>query len=168
MLMNRRTIDIIENAVTVPDVLRLHGITRRGNRCQCPIHHGKRDSFSFTDKLWHCFNCGAGGGVIQLEALLDGVDEDTACQTLARQFGLDINRPKWTKQDKLDWFYQKQLDEEYDGYMREQKNYYRRLSNLYRNVKDVPELAELAESLENWLDENIDGVVQPWIYQSIQ
>ena len=106
--------------------------------------------------------------MIQLEAALDGTDLDTACQTLARQYGLDIDRPKMTAKSKAEWFFQKRIEQDYDDYKKEQANYYLQLSTLYRNIKDVPELTEMASDLEQWLDENINGVVQPWIYRSIQ
>lgn len=166
--MNRNQIEIIENNVTVPQILDLHKVKRRGNRCRCPIHNGDRDSFSFTDRLFHCFQCDEGGGVIQLEAKIDNVSDDMACQILARQFGLDIENKPFTKQDKADWVLAKRVERDYKDYQNESKRYYNRLATLYRNIKDVPELQEVAEDLCNWLDENINGVIQEWKYLNIQ
>lgn len=162
--MNRREIDVIENAVTVADVLRLHGIKVKGNRCKCPIHNGEHYNFSFTDKLYHCFQCGAGGGVIQLEAELSDVSEDQACRLLADAFGLDISKKPVTREMLLN----RMIDKDYKVYESEKKEYYNRLATLYRNLPDAPELAELKSSLEDWLDENINGVKQEWKYLSIQ
>ena len=166
--MNRNQIEIIENNVTVPQVLDLHRVKRRGNRCRCPIHNGDRDSFSYTDRLFHCFQCDEGGGVIQLEAKIDGVSDDVACQILARQFGLDIEDRPFTKQDKADWVLAKRVERDYKDYQTKKNTYYLRMSNLYRNIKDMPELSDITEDLGKWLDENINGVVQQWEYLSLQ
>lgn len=166
--MNRHEIDVIESSVTIPDVLELHSVKRYGKRCCCPIHHGKRQNFSFTDKLFHCFTCGESGGVIQLEAKLDGISDDEACKTLAKQFGLDISVQPFTRRDRQEWREQKKLEADYDDYQNKLKQYYNRLSVLFRNIKDVPELQNLSASLEKWLDENIDGVVQEWEYLNLQ
>lgn len=165
--MNRRQIDVIENAVTVPSVLGLHNVRTSGTRCRCPIHNGRRYSFSFTDKLFHCFTCGASGGVIQLEAMLDGTDDDTACHVLADQYALDIDRPM-SKAEKKDAKLTTMIENDYKKYKAEQHDYYKRLSNLYRNIKDVPELDELARDLSDWLDANIEGVIQPWTFLNSQ
>lgn len=165
--MNRRQIDIIENAVSVPAVLALHGVRASGTRCKCPIHNGRRLSFSFTDKLFHCFTCGASGGVIQLEAYLDGTDDDTACHVLANEYGLNIDR-RMTDEEKYNMRLTNLIESDYKEYKNEQHDYYRRLSTLYRNIKDVPELSEMAKDLSDWLDANIEGVIQPWIFQNTQ
>ena len=166
--MNRHEIDVIEKAVTIPEVLELHGIKRHGTRCRCPLHNGDRDSFSFTDTLFHCFTCGESGGVIQLEALLSGVSNDEACRILARQYGLDIDDGLYTKRDWANWRIQRRVEEDYADYMEEKNTYYLRLSNLYRNIVNVPELSDTAQDLGKWLDDNINGVIQPWRFQGIR
>lgn len=165
--MNRYEIDVIENAVKISDVLSLHRVSCVGMRCRCPIHQGKRLSFSFTDKLFHCFTCGASGGVIQLEALLDNTSCDEACKTLAKEYGLDISHRPWTEQEKQEWLLNKKVEDDFNDYNQEQRNYYLQLSTLYRNIKDEPELSELAGDLNEWLDNNIDGAEQPWRYLNI-
>lgn len=164
--MNRHEIDVIESSVAIQNVLALHGVDWHGTRCRCPIHNGKRDSFSFTDKVFHCFTCGESGGVIQLEAKLDGTSEDEAVKTLARAFALDITDKPWTEEDVKNWKLNRDLEEDYKDYNKQKGSYYRRLSTLYRNIKDCSELAGTAQSLEQWLDENVNGVVQEWKYQS--
>lgn len=166
--MNRHEIDVIESNVTIQNVLLLHNVPYHGARCRCPLHGGDRLSFSFNDKLFHCFTCGEGGGVIQLEARLDGVDEDTACRRLARAFALDISDEPWTDEDKINWKLGKAVERDHDDYTRKMKSYYTRLSTLYRNIANVPELSDLASNLNEWLDENINGVVQPWRYLNME
>lgn len=164
--MNRFQIDTIERNVTIPSVLDLHGVKRHGRRCCCPIHGGSRNSFSFTDQLFHCFTCGEGGGVIQLEAKIRGVDEDSACHILAKQFGLNIDR-ELSDEEKTAYKIENELKESYVEWKTERDSYYRRMSVLYRNIKDVPELSDMARDLEEWLDDNIEGVIQPWKYQNM-
>lgn len=165
--MNRKQIDTIESHVTIPDVLALHGARPTRARCKCPIHNGQRDSFSFTDKVYHCFTCGASGGVIQLEASLDGTDLDTACHTLAKQFGLNIDAPL-TRQEREAFRIERKVEQSYAEWKAEQDEYYRHVSNLYRHLLGEPKLSDVAQSAEQWLDENIGGVTQPWIYLSSQ
>lgn len=173
--MNRRTIDIIESAVTVPAVLELHGVKLRGSRCRCPIHHGDRLSFSFNDKVYHCFNCNASGGPIQLEAELSGVSQDEACRILAKEFGLDITYRPLTEQEEKDYELNNAVERSYKEWQKEKGTYYRGLTVLFRSVlqslREDPEdqyLIEMRDSLEDWLDDNIQGVQQPWIFQPSQ
>ncbi len=60
-------------------------------RGQCPIHGGKRDSFSVKaeDGLWHCFSeCGdIGGDVFAFLSRKDGLDFPDALEALARWSG---------------------------------------------------------------------------------
>ena len=165
--MNRRTIDIIENAVTVPDVLRMHGIeiNRRG-RCGCPFHASRSDTFSFTNKLYHCFSCGESGGVIQLEAAFSHTSQDQACQILAQRFNLDISDRPLTAEDKRNYVLDRKVTDSFNEYEKDRKAYYRRMTVLFRNIRTVPELYDMAKDLRDWLDENLEGVIQPWKYQS--
>lgn len=101
--MNRKQIDVIEQNVTIQEVLALHGIRAKRNRCRCPFHASRPDTFSFTDRLYHCFSCGESGGPIQLEAKLSGVTDDEALHILADRFGTPTNSAyhvgvgKWDK-----------------------------------------------------------------------
>lgn len=166
--MNRRTIDVIENAVTISDVLNAHGITPgQRKRCHCPFHASRNDSFSFTDKLFHCFSCGESGGVIQLEAKLSHTSEDQACSLLARMNALDISDRPFTAEDKYNWKLSCRLDESYDDWKKQRADYYSRMTTLFRNIRTVPELYDMAKNLRDWLDDNLNGVVQEWNYQSI-
>lgn len=57
---------VIHDTVTMEDVLSTYAPStpRRGRRCPCPIHNGKDYNFSFTDKGYKCFVCGASGDVV--------------------------------------------------------------------------------------------------------
>ncbi len=75
--------------MTVADVLRDRGLETgrrfgREHRTVCPVHGGNNDtSFAYADSVWRCHSCRRGGGVVQLIAALDGVDEQTARKTLS-------------------------------------------------------------------------------------
>lgn len=55
---------LIREAVTVPRMLEFYGFDLgRKDRIKCPIHNGTHQNFGYTDKVWHCFVCGAKGDV---------------------------------------------------------------------------------------------------------
>ena len=56
----------IRESVTMDDVLSLYSPStpRRHRRCPCPIHNGKDYNFSYTERGYKCFVCGASGDVI--------------------------------------------------------------------------------------------------------
>lgn len=165
--MNRVTIDVIENAVTIPDVLKMNGANiGRRRRCACPICGSKRDAFSYTDNLFHCFSCGESGGVIQLEAVLNGTSNDKACDLLSRYFGLNISNRPFSAEDKENYMVQKRIEESYAEYEADKRSYYTAMTNLFRNIRNVPELYDMAKDLRDWLDDNLNGVMQPWTYQA--
>lgn len=170
--MNRKQIDVIEQNVTIQEVLALHGIRAKRNRCRCPFHASRPDTFSFTDRLYHCFSCGESGGPIQLEAKLSGVTDDEALHILADRFGLDVSNRPLTKEEKRNWYLNKELERSFDRYQEDLKEYYRFMTALYRGLVKLleknpedPYFTEMKESLDKWLDENINGVKQPWIFQ---
>lgn len=170
--MNRKQIDVIEQNVTIQEVLALHGIRTSRKRCRCPFHASRPDTFSFTDEVYHCFSCGESGGPIQLEAKLSGVTNDEAIKILADRFGLDVTNRPMTKEEKRNWYLNKELEESFDKYQDDLNEYYRFMSALYRGISKVlmqmpddPYFTEMKESLNTWLDDNIDGVKQPWIFQ---
>ena len=165
--MNRRTIDVIENNVTISDVLNAHGkpLGRRG-RCPCPFHASRYDTFSYTDKLFHCFSCGESGGVIQLEAKLSNTSQDQACSRLAKMNALDISDRPLTAEERRSYYLERRLEESYDEWEQEKKHYYSRMTTLFRNIRTVPELYDMAKDLRDWLDANLNGVKQEWLYHN--
>lgn len=165
--MNRSQIETIESAVTVHQVLDSHGIRTSRKRCRCPFHKSRPDTMSITDKLFHCFSCGASGGVIQLEAKLSGITDDEACRVLADRYGLDISVKPLTAEDKENYKLECRINSDYEDYQNEKKHYYSRMSVLFRNIRAVPELYDTAKDLRDWLDDNINGVEQEWNYQGM-
>lgn len=166
--MNRTEIDVIERNVTVRDVLDFHGVKPKGARCICPIHKGHKYSFSFNDKLFNCFSCGEHGGVIQLEAKLSNITEAEACKVLVQRFGLNVPIQPLTAEYRDNLILEHKVEESYKEYEQEKHDYYKRMTNLFRNIREVPELYDMAKDLRDWLDENIEGVTQPWIFRTTQ
>lgn len=169
--MNRRAIDVLESNIKVPDVLNLHGVKTRGMRCDCPLCHGHGLSLSFTEEVYHCFACGAAGGIIQLEAALSGTTQDEACYKLAKMYGLNIKYREPTKEEIEAAELNKEIEHDYEKWKDEKATTYKGLSRLYREVwkelQDDPDngvLLELEESLSEWLDDNLGEVLTPWMY----
>ncbi len=77
-------------------------ITERGVKLQkkgkglvarCPFHEEKTASFTVTpsERLFHCFGCGAAGDVVKFVTLFDKVKFPEAVRILCRRAGLDEN-----------------------------------------------------------------------------
>ena len=58
----------------------------------CPFHQEKTPSFSVNPErgFYHCFGCGAHGGVVDFEMAITGADFRTAVMSLSERFGVDI------------------------------------------------------------------------------
>ena len=61
-------------------------IKRRNRRMPCPIHGGTHDNLSFTDRVFCCHTCNAGGDVITFVMLLFHLNRAQAIQKLAVDF----------------------------------------------------------------------------------
>lgn len=76
-------------AASILEVARRHGVELRkmGSswRGPCPLHDGEGPNFSVNPEsgLYHCFVCGSGGGIIDLEMALAGVSFPDAVKVLA-------------------------------------------------------------------------------------
>jgi DNA primase len=58
----------------------------------CPFHNEKTPSFTVDPdrKMYHCFGCGQGGGVINFLMEMDKLSFPEAIETLARRMGIEI------------------------------------------------------------------------------
>lgn len=81
--------DRVCDTITIRDVLAHYGYDegRRG-RTKCPIHIGQNDNFSYDEKRFICYKCGATGTVIDLVMCLYGLDFKEALTKLAGDFGI--------------------------------------------------------------------------------
>ena len=79
--------------LTIVDVFEKY-TSARGNRYRripCPIHNGKNLNFSYNDKYYTCFKCGASGDVISLAKELCGCENRFyAAKMLDADFGLGL------------------------------------------------------------------------------
>ena len=84
----------VKSAVTVKQAAALYGlpVTPNGMVC-CPFHEDHAPSMKLNDTYYYCFGCGATGDVIDLTSRLFDLSSLQAAQKLARDFGLDPDKP---------------------------------------------------------------------------
>lgn len=83
----------IKARVKIGDVLFMYGYSANPNskkRIPCPLHNGKDNNFSFTDKIYHCWVCGEHGDVISLVRKLFNLSFAEACVKINLDFGLGL------------------------------------------------------------------------------
>lgn len=79
----------IKDRITIPDILKKHGINTDRNPTDCPLHDSKgHRCFSYTDDVFKCFHCDAKGNVFQLVQLIDNCDFITAKKKLMDETGV--------------------------------------------------------------------------------
>src|SRR5690606_1057224 len=102
-LIPQQFIDDLSSRLDIVDILgariRLKKSGANYTAC-CPFHDEKTPSmYIYTDpgnQHYHCFGCGAHGGVIQFVQEFDGLNFPETIEVLARQAGVDVPR---TQQD---------------------------------------------------------------------
>ena len=90
--------EIIEAVLKHHDVVDVVGryvhLSKQGHYMKglCPFHSEKTPSFTVTPEkqIYHCFGCGAGGGVIQFLMAMEGYSFAEAVSQLAKEANLDI------------------------------------------------------------------------------
>ena len=177
--------DQINKIITIPDVLQMYGYgTNRNRRIPCPLHGGKGPNFAYTDRVFHCWTCGAKGNSIGLVMQLFGI---TFGQTLIRinndfNLGLTNEKPSHRQQkqarktiQRREQKYQERirLREEYLGQV---KVFQYLQKSIIKHGPTDPEqspdewhpvfiyAAQNIGILENWLNENIGRLeVRGWM-----
>jgi DNA primase len=83
--------DKLDALAVVEDYVRLE---KKGGRYWglCPFHNEKTPSFTVDPdrKMYHCFGCGQGGGIITFIMEMDKLSFPEAVETLARRLGIEI------------------------------------------------------------------------------
>lgn len=88
-----RIADTIKTSITAQQVAEMYGLPfDRAGWARCPLHSDRRPSLRLYDgtKGWHCFQCGAGGSVIDLVMTLKGITCDQAMVRLDSDFRLGV------------------------------------------------------------------------------
>jgi len=101
------TLDQINAAVDIVDVITSYGIDlkRAGSsfKACCPFHNERTPSFNVSPQrnTFHCFGCGAGGGVIGFVMQYENVTFMDAVKKLAQKAGVTIEETAFDpKEDK--------------------------------------------------------------------
>ncbi|MCS7463455.1 DNA primase [Paenibacillus doosanensis] len=90
--------EVIEAVLKHHDIVDVVGryvhLSKQGHYMKglCPFHSEKSPSFTVTPEkqIYHCFGCGAGGGVIQFLMAIEGYTFTEAISGLAKEANLDI------------------------------------------------------------------------------
>lgn len=85
--------NVIREAITMEDVLEFYcpSVPRQHHRCPCPIHNGKDYNFSYMDKGYRCFSCGAKGDMITFVQTICGYQyRSDAMRRINADFRLDL------------------------------------------------------------------------------
>jgi DNA primase len=85
--------DRLDAVAIVGDYVRLEKKGGRWWGC-CPFHNEKTPSFTVDPdrKMYHCFGCGQGGGIINFIMEMDKISFPEAVEVLARRTGVEIIR----------------------------------------------------------------------------
>jgi hypothetical protein len=90
-LTTKEKADIAKATVTMPELLCAFGLdgNARHGRIKCPIHNGANEgSFAFKDRVFHCFACGAKGGVVSFAEQYLHCGFEDALREINRMFRL--------------------------------------------------------------------------------
>jgi len=83
----------IRDSITMEDVLEFYcpSTPRQHHRCPCPIHNGKDYNFSYMEKGYKCFSCGAKGDVITfVQTICEYERRSDAMRRINSDFRLDL------------------------------------------------------------------------------
>lgn len=80
--------EAVKQSVTTRQAAEMYGIAiKRGGMACCIFHNDKTPSMK-VDNRYHCFGCGADGGVIDFVMQLYGIGSKEAAEKLAADFGI--------------------------------------------------------------------------------
>jgi len=81
----------IKDRITMGDVLSTYGLTTKDHgRIPCPLHNGHDANFSFRDRGYKCFVCGAHGSVLDFVMAYFGLPFTEAVKKLNDDFRLGL------------------------------------------------------------------------------
>lgn len=84
--------DALRESVTVPAVINkyLPSVRIRNYRIPCPFHGGTHYNLAFTDRVWYCHVCHAGGDVIEFVRQLLNLRFPETILRLSSDFGVPV------------------------------------------------------------------------------
>src|SRR5215213_11470641 len=90
--MPRYTADSRERVRDAVDFVELVGAGARRYTGLCPFHDERTPSFGIdpVEKLYHCFGCGEGGDVFKFVMETEGLDFQSALESLAERAGVEL------------------------------------------------------------------------------
>lgn len=169
--MQNNIAEKIKDLVTIPQALTFYGFRESSTRrIPCPIHNGSKHNFCYTDKVYHCWTCGAKGDVITLVQALFGLSFSQALVKINSDFRLGIAFKKPTIRERKMMAEERRVDEAAKRLQRENKALYDSLCACHRAIyrqialgDHRDDLIALQVDMELWLDDNIEEVRVPWI-----
>jgi len=98
MALTPQFLDELKHRFTLSDVVgRQVKLVRKGRESTglCPFHSEKTPSFTVNDQkaFYHCFGCGAHGGVIDFVMNTQGMGFMETVEVLAAEVGMDVPKP---------------------------------------------------------------------------
>jgi len=160
----------ITELVTIPNVLSSYGYPLgRHKRIPCPLHGGKNSNFCYTDKVFHCWTCGEKGNVITLAMKIKGITFSQALTRMNLDFNLNLSTAKPTYRERVQAVENKKIEKAIRKMADKKRQYYSGIAVFHREIfrkisnGDNDEfLLKMEKSLDEWLDANREGVMQPW------
>lgn len=130
-----------------------HIAARRGRgRCPCPIHGGDNNNFSYDDRRFYCFTCGAKGDVISFVEQLFSLPFSEAVDKLARDFGIVPGVDPVAVRER-----QRKIDARRRREQADKDNFCI-LATLYHDVKDAP-ASDLQRHFAQILDSTLSNII---------
>jgi len=123
----------IKKAVSAREAAEAYGIrvNRSGMAC-CPFHDDRVPSMKL-DSRYHCFGCGADGDVINLTALLFGLNTREAAEKLAQDFGISCKKWKPPRREQRQKIRKQKVQTV--RFKETERKFYRILTDYYHLMK---------------------------------
>lgn len=146
----------IADLVTVPDILRAYGYNlSRSKRIPCPIHGGKDSNFCYTDKVFHCWTCGASGNAIKLVMQIFGLNFGQALVRINSDFRLGLTPEKPNAKSVAMAKEEARIRSAWKEYCQLRRIIYLLISDTHAELMRLGAGKEDLEPIENWLDDNL-------------
>ena len=104
-------IEEIKNKLNIVDVIGEYVKLQKAGknwRGLCPFHRDKNPSFYVSEEkqLWHCFGCGAGGGIFDFIMKIEDITFPEALRLLADKAGVKLEKSSFKKNTEKEKIYE--------------------------------------------------------------